>query len=75
MVMTQSINGAGDTFIPILINLFGYWLIEIPVAYFLALHTGLHEKGVYIAIVVAESMVAIAGFIYIQWGRWKDKKV
>ncbi len=75
MVMTQSINGAGDTYTPILINLLCFWLIEIPVAYLLALHTGLHENGVYIAIVIAESMVAISGFTVIKWGNWKLKKV
>lgn len=75
MVMTQSINGAGDTYTPTFINIFCFWLIEIPLAYILALHTGLHEKGVYIAIVLAESMVAIIGLMVIKQGKWKTKKV
>jgi putative MATE family efflux protein len=75
MVMVQSLNGAGDTYMPTWINVFCFWMLEIPLAYYLAIHGGFSEKGVYIAIVIAESMLAIIGFAIIRKGNWKLKKV
>jgi Na+-driven multidrug efflux pump len=75
MVMVQCINGAGDTFTPTCINLFCFWMLEIPIAYFLAIHSHFGENGVYTAIVTAESMIAIVGFVIVKRGKWKFKKV
>jgi putative MATE family efflux protein len=75
MVMTQAFNGAGDTFTPTLINLFCFWLVEIPLAYFLALEYGLKETGVFLAIITAESLVGIVGIILFKMGRWKTREV
>jgi putative MATE family efflux protein len=75
MVMIQAFNGAGDTQTPMILNLIFFWLIEIPLAWFLAINLGLEERGVYIAIVLAESSIAIAGILLFQRGKWKLKKV
>ena len=75
MVMTQSLNGAGDTYTPTLLNFICFWLIEIPLAYFLAIKMGYEVEGVYYAIVVAESTLTLMGIYVFNRGRWKLKKV
>lgn len=75
MVMVNSINGAGDTSTPTYINLFCYWLLEIPLAYFLAVVLGLHEQGVFYSILIAETVMTITAFIIFRRGKWKLVKV
>ncbi len=75
MVVVQSFNGAGDTFTPTLINLFCHWLFQIPLAYTLAIWAGWGPKGVYTAIALAESLVAVVGIIMFRRGTWKTRKV
>jgi putative MATE family efflux protein len=75
MVMVQSFNGAGDTLTPTTVNLFGYWLFQIPVAYLLAFHTNLGPRGVFAAIPIAETGIAIVGVMLFRRGRWKLKKI
>jgi len=75
MVMMQAFNGAGDTVTPTIVNVFGFWLLEIPVAYFLAMRTGLQENGVYWAIAIAESAIAAASMLLFKRGRWKSQEI
>jgi len=75
MVMVQSFNGAGDTLTPTTVNLFGYWLFQIPVAYALAFHTNLGPRGVFAAIPIAETAIAIVGVMLFRRGLWKLKKI
>ncbi len=75
MVMIQSFNGAGDTTTPTKINFFAFWLIEIPLAYLFAIHTGLDDKGVYYAIIASETFMTIWGIILFRKGKWKLNKV
>jgi putative MATE family efflux protein len=75
MVVTQSFNGAGDTWTPTWINLFCFWLWEIPLAYVLAIWLGMGPHGVYLAITVAFSTLAVVSALLFRRGRWKTRAV
>lgn len=71
MILTQSLNGAGDTFTPTIMNLICFWLIQIPLAYWLATQFGLGPNGVFIAIVLSETLVSLLSIMVFRSGRWK----
>jgi putative MATE family efflux protein len=75
MVMMQAFNGAGDTITPTIVNFFGFWLLEIPLAYVLAKPLGMKSNGVFFSIAIAESAMAAASAILFKQGRWKLKKI
>jgi putative MATE family efflux protein len=75
MVLTQSFNGAGDTWTPTYLNLFVFWLFELPVAYLIAVRLNGGPKGVFWAITLAFSLLAIASALLFKRGRWKTKAV
>lgn len=75
MVMTQALNGAGDTKTPTWINFIGFWLFQIPLAYLLAKGFDLRTTGVFISIPVAETIIALSAWYYFKKGKWKEIKV
>jgi len=75
MVLTQSFNGAGDTWTPTWLNLLCFWLWEIPLAWALAHVLGFGPRGVFIAITVAFCTLAIASAAIFKRGRWKLRVV
>jgi Na+-driven multidrug efflux pump len=75
MVMTQSFNGAGDTWTPTWINLFVFWLLEIPVAWVLSKHSTLGYRGGFVAVLVAYTALAVVSAALFRLGRWKTKRV
>lgn len=75
MVLIQAINGAGDTITPTKINLISFWILEIPLAYYLALQFGFGEQGVYYAIVIAETVMTLIALWYFRKGKWKLKQI
>lgn len=80
MVMIQAFNGAGDTLTPTKINLISFWLIEIPLAYVLAIKFGMGQNGVYTAIVISETTMTIIAIVLFRRGkngkakRYKSRK-
>jgi putative MATE family efflux protein len=75
MVLTNAFNGAGDTRTPMIISLFVFWAFQIPLGWFLAIHLGLGPKGVFLAILTAESSLTIVSFILFRRGKWKKIRV
>lgn len=71
MIMIQSLNGAGDTAMPSLLNLICFWLLQIPLAYWLAVGTDLGPNGVFIAIVASESLLTVLSILVFRGGRWQ----
>jgi putative MATE family efflux protein len=75
LVFEQSFNGAGDTWTPTWLNFFCFWLWEIPIAWYLGVHLGMGPRGVFWAVMIAFSTLAVAAGGMFRRGRWKLKKV
>jgi len=75
MVLVQSFNGAGDTKTPTIMNLFIFWMLQIPLAYSLAILLNVGSTGVYYSIVIAESTFSVVGYFLFKRGKWKTVKV
>ncbi|HEY7407097.1 MAG TPA: MATE family efflux transporter [Gemmatimonadaceae bacterium] len=75
MVITSSFNGAGDTWTPTWLNLVVFWLWEIPLAYALAVVLEMGPRGVFVAITVAYSTLAVLSAWLFRKGRWKTRVV
>jgi len=75
MVVSQAFNGAGDTRTPTWINLGCFWLGELPIALLLSRSLGLGPTGVYIAITLAFSSMAVVAIVLFRRGRWKAVRV
>ncbi len=75
MVMSQAINGSGDTITPTVLNVICFWIIEIPLAWYMAKNLDLGQTGVFWAIVISESILAVLAIIYFKTGRWKNNKL
>ncbi len=71
MVMSNALNGSGDTKTPTLINIAGFWLFQIPVAFLLTRYWKLGPQGVFIAIVSSEVFITILSTIIFMRGKWK----
>ena len=75
MVLSQSFNGAGDTWTPTWINIGVFWLFEIPFAWVLARNTGLGPRGVFLAITTSYSVLAVVSALWFRRGKWRTRKV
>jgi putative MATE family efflux protein len=75
MVMTQALNGAGDTRTPTIIYFIGFWLFQVPFAYYLAKGLDWKATGAFIAVPIAETLIALIALYYFKKGRWKEVKV
>ena len=75
MVMVQAFNGAGDTLTPTVINVIGFWLCEVPLAWALAFYAGMQVRGVFLAIPISESLITLMGLAMFLRGGWKKRRI
>ncbi|MEN9686885.1 MAG: hypothetical protein RLZZ28_2671 [Bacteroidota bacterium] len=75
MVLVNAFNGAGDSKTPTWINLFWFWVFQIPFAYFLAITWQMGPKGVFLAIIITETFITITSVILFRRGKWKEVKI
>jgi len=75
MVISQAFNGAGDTKTPMIINVFVFWLFQIPFAYLLSVNLDMKETGVFISIAAAHSIHAVVCVLIFRRGKWKTVQV
>lgn len=75
MVLVQAFNGAGDTVTPTYINVIGFWLCEIPLAWALAFRYGMGVKGIFASIPLAEVLITALGMIMFLQGKWKHRSI
>jgi Na+-driven multidrug efflux pump len=75
MVMVQAFNGAGDTVTPTLINVAGFWLCEIPLAWALAFRHGMGADGVFASIPISEAFITAMSLAVFLRGRWKRQTI
>ena len=75
MIIIQALNGAGDTTTPSVMNFICFWLLQIPLAYWLATTAGFGPNGVFLAIVIAESILTVMGVVVFRKGKWRLSQV
>lgn len=71
MVVTAAFNGAGDTTTPTVLNLFCFWVCQIPAAWLLSFHTSLGPRGVFVAVIIGDTLLAVTSILLFRRGRWK----
>jgi len=75
MVTLQAFNGSGDTVTPTWVYFFGFWVLELPLAWWLAQDLHMREQGAFLAVVIAETAIAIGSLIMFRRGRWRTQRI
>jgi len=75
MVLLQAFNGCGDTITPTFVNFLGFWVLELPLAWWLAVRLHLQQQGAFLAVVIAECSIALGCLLLFRRGRWKSVRV
>ena len=71
----RAFRAAGDTRTPTYINLFVFWLFELPLAWVLANTFALGPQGAFAAATAAFCTLAVLSAVLFRRGRWKTQRV
>lgn len=75
MVLTQALNGAGDTKTPTRLNFLCFWIFQLPLAYYLVKYTNLKTTGAISAIPFSHALMVIIAWYYFRKGSWRKIQV
>jgi putative MATE family efflux protein len=75
MITVLALNGAGDTWTPTKINFFAYWIVQIPLAWGLAVPLGMGPLGVFLAVSISQATLAVTGILVFRRGSWKGRTI
>lgn len=75
MSFGAAFNGAGDTWTPTRVNFYCLWLGQVPVAWLLATALKLGPLGVYVAVLLSFSALALSSGVLFRRGRWKAQRI
>jgi putative MATE family efflux protein len=75
MITVLAFNGAGDTWTPTKINFFAYWIVQIPLAWILAMPLGMGPMGVFLAVSISQATLAVTGIVVFRRGSWKGRTI
>lgn len=75
MVLIQAFNGAGDTITPTLVNLLSFWVVQLPLAYLLAIKYSLGPQGAFWAVPIADLVLTLTALALFRHGNWKRQKI
>jgi MATE family multidrug resistance protein len=69
------LRGTGDTRVPMLITLVGYWVVGFPVAYVLGFHTALGPGGIWAGLVASLAVVAFLLLLRVRRVVWGSQPI
>lgn len=75
MAVIQAFNGAGDTMTPTWINILCFWIVQVPMAYTLAISLGIGPEGVFWSVFAADILSCVVGVLVFRRGKWKTRTV
>ena len=75
LITVLAFNGAGDTATPTWINFFVYWVVQLPLAWALAVPAGFGMQGVFVTVAICQTLMAITGVLVFRRGRWKTRRI
>ena len=75
MILVQAFNGAGDTLTPAYLNFVVFWVFQLPLAWFLAVHLGRGPRGAFWAVLFANLVLTAGALVLFRQGKWKVQRI